>query len=152
MRESREAYFVKMLGLVAARSTCARRAVGAIITDVQGHVLSMGYNGVPSGVAHCVAGERTCDGFQDPKGDVRRCLAVHAEQNALLQCSRLDLAHTVYVSCTPCFACAKMILNTPIARVVAVAPYVGDDLGQELLVRRERLFYYDADADLAVLY
>jgi dCMP deaminase len=151
-RESIESYFIKMLATVAGRSTCARRAVGAIITDVRGHVLAMGFNGTPSGFDHCVAGERTCEGFNDPKGDTRRCLAIHAEQNSLLQCSRLDLAHTIYTSCTPCFTCAKLILNTPIARVIAAEPYAGDNLGHELLVKRHKLYYYDADLDQAVLY
>jgi dCMP deaminase len=69
-------------------------------------------------------------------------MAVHAEQNALLQCAQLFKAHTMYVSCTPCFTCAKMILNTPIKQVVVAGSYA-DDEGGKLLRRRGKLFMFD---------
>lgn len=145
-RPSRHEYFLNMLQLVASRSTCLRRSVAAILTDEEGHILSTGYNGVPRGILHC--GETapggmivpdsyagcephmvriTCLGAKDPSGDTRRCLAVHAEQNALLQCTDLERAHTLYVSCTPCFVCAKMIANTKIRTVVCAEPYADKD-------------------------
>src|SRR5258707_11871834 len=124
-RLSKDAYFVAMLELVAARSTCARRAVGVIVVDGGARVLSMGYNGVVPGAAHCV--DEPCPGAGDRPGDSSRCEAVHAEMNALLSCYRLDLANTMYVSVTPCFTCAKLVLSIPrIMRVVALAPYPGD--------------------------
>jgi len=129
---------MEMLDLVSVRSTCFRRSVGAIIVDAQGHILATGYNGVPRGVPHCDADHR-CAGAGDQQGDSRRCMAVHAEQNALTQCHRLDLAYTMYVSCCPCFACAKMIMNTVIARVVAQRPYSDD--GAELLLRKRGLLW-----------
>ena len=132
-RLTRDQYFLDMLALVASRSTCARRSVGAIIIDAKGHVLSMGYNGVPSGTRHCI--DHPCAGVQDAPGLTDRCLAVHAEQNALLQCHRLDLAHTLYCTCSPCFTCAKLILNTPISRVVYTTQYA-DQRGADLLVDR----------------
>lgn len=132
-RPSLDVYFLDMLKLVAARSTCVRRAVGAIITDEAGHVLSMGYNGVPAGMRHCI--DSPCEGANDPAGDSSRCLAVHAEQNALLQCKTLNLAHTIYTSCTPCFVCAKMIVNTPIRRVVCGTTYP-DAAGHAVLIAR----------------
>lgn len=128
-RPSRHDYFLSMLVLVASRSTCLRRSVAAILTDAEGHILSTGYNGVPKGILHC--GEKAealvCLGADDPPGDTRRCLAVHAEQNALLQCTDLERAHTMYVSCTPCFVCAKMIANTKIRTVVCAEPYADKD-------------------------
>ena len=130
MRLSHDAYYLAMLKLVAMRSTCARRAVGAIIVDEKNRVLSTGYNGVPSGFPHCT--ETPCAGALDESGDTRRCMAVHAEQNALLQCSRLDLAHTMFVSCSPCVICAKMIANTSIKRVMCLEVYA-DPLGAFVL-------------------
>lgn len=124
MRPSRDEYFVQMLDLVASRSTCARRAVGAIIIDEIGHILSTGYNGVPRGFQHCT--ETPCLGATDKPGDTSRCDATHAEMNALLQCFRLDLAHTIYVSCSPCFTCAKLIANTSIRRVVCCEMYADE--------------------------
>lgn len=152
MRDSKDTYFIKMLELVAARSTCARRSVGAIITDVNGYVLATGYNGTPVGFEHCVrGGDYLCPGADDRTGDSRRCLAVHAEQSALLQCHRGDLMHNLYVSCAPCFTCAKLILNTPIRRVVAVEAYSESD-GAELLAKMEKLYLYNHDTGAADLY
>jgi dCMP deaminase len=130
-RLTRAEYFLEMLDLVAARSTCARRSVGAIITDGDGHILSTGYNGVPRHMDHCT--DHPCPGTNDPKGDTSNCYAVHAEQNALLQCSNMSAAHTMYVSCAPCFVCAKMIANTNIRRVVFSTEYHGDSRGVKLL-------------------
>ena len=123
-RLTHDAYYVQLLHLVAARSTCVRRAVAAIIVDVQHRVLATGYNGVPSGFAHCI--DTPCPGARDVSGDTRRCLAVHAEQNAILQCHELARAHTLYLSVHPCKICALMIANTPICRVVTLGAYADE--------------------------
>ena len=149
-RLSKDSYFIQLLDLVCARSTCLRRSVGAILVDAAGHILATGYNGPPAGFTYCTH-ETPCPGINDLPGDSRRCLAVHAEQNALLQCLRLDLAHTLYVSCCPCFTCAKMVLNTNLQRVVAVVPYAKDG-GQDLLLRAGRLYFYDFESNTAQLY
>ena len=122
-RLSHDDYYLTMLKLVAARATCARRAVAAIIVDEHFEVLSTGYNGVPRGFTHCI--DSPCLGASDPPIDTRRCLAVHAEINALLQCKDLRRAYCIYVSCTPCFECAKAIANTSIQRVVSLEAYSG---------------------------
>lgn len=120
-RPTHDEYFLKMLSLVAGRSTCARRAVGAIIVTSDHRVLSTGYNGVPKNFHHCT--EIPCPGVDDERGNTSRCQAVHAEVNAILQCRDIDKAYTIYVSCTPCFQCAKMICNTNIQRVVVLEEY-----------------------------
>jgi dCMP deaminase len=130
-RLSKKSYYLEMLKLVANRSTCIRRKVAAIITDRDGHVLSTGYNGVPRNFEHCI--DIPCSGAGDKPGDNTKCMAVHAEQNALLQCNDLDKAYVLYCSCVPCFSCAKMIANTNIALVICVENYA-DKAGQELLI------------------
>lgn len=132
MRKGRDQYYLDMLELVASRGTCQRRQVGAIVTTKRGEILSTGYNGAPRGLPHCV--DHPCPGVGDQKGDSSRCEAVHAEVNALLQCNRLDLAHTIYVTCTPCFHCAKMIANTNIKRIVCLEQYA-DQNGAAILGR-----------------
>lgn len=134
MRPSLDQTYLKMLDVFAQRSTCRRRQVAAIITDSRGRVLSIGYNGVPSRFEHCT--DVPCLGAQDPPGDTTRCLAVHAEQNALLQCQDLNQAHVIYCSCLPCFTCAKLICNTPIKGVVCAAPYA-DEAGFNLFVQKQ---------------
>jgi len=121
-----------------------RRKVGAIIVDEKYHILSTGYNGVPSGFKHCI--DEPCIGAKDPTGNSERCMAVHAEVNAMLQCSRINDARTLYVSCTPCIGCAKMICNTPIKRIIASSAYADNALyilhlaEIELIIAKEYIF------------
>lgn len=129
-RESLDRHYLRIVQLTALRSTCPRRRVGAIITDARGVVLGTGFNGVPRGFPHCT--DTPCDGANDVAGDTSRCLAVHAEKNAIIFCHDVDRAHVMYVSCFPCFDCAKMIANTNIKRVVACEEYA-DVRGRDLL-------------------
>lgn len=126
MRPSNDEYYLSMLDAIAARSTCPRRQVGAIIVTEDHRILSTGFNGVPRGFPHCTEEHKQCPGANDPKGDTRRCLAVHAELNAVLSCADLSRAHTLYVKCTPCKQCALMICNTPIKRIVCRERYADD--------------------------
>lgn len=129
-------YWISHLQLVASRATCLRRKTGAIITDSRGAILSTGYNGVPSKIPHCGEADSPCSGLNQSHGDsgneTTNCWAVHAEQNAILQCHRLDLAHTIYCTNFPCFTCAKLIANTPICRIIALEEYKGDERGLSL--------------------
>ncbi len=96
---------------LSKRSTCSRREVGCVILDSDGHVLSTGYNGVPMGMPHCT--EIPCAGSNMPTGmghDI--CQAVHAEQNALLQCGDIRKIRTCVTTTAPCIACVKLLLNT----------------------------------------
>lgn len=121
LRPSKKEYFLEMLKLVSTRSTCIRRAVGAIITDQEGHILATGYNGVPQNFDHCI--DNPCRGAGDNPGDTSKCMAIHAEQNAILQCSSLDRARTIYCSCLPCFVCSKLLANTNIKVVICAEDY-----------------------------
>lgn len=148
-RPSLDQYWASHLRLTAERATCLRRKTGAIITDSHGACLSMGYNGIPSGIPHCGTPLSPCKGEgaglapgTGPRGDSgnesTQCWAVHAEVNAILRCHRLDLAHTLYITNFPCFNCAKMIANTPILRVIALEDYPGDRRGLLLLTNHRR--------------
>ncbi len=110
---------------VSTRATCLRRSVGAVI-ERDRRILTTGYNGAPRGVPHCA--EYGCDITQ-------RCqLAAHAEQNAIAQAAANGVScegATLYVMCQPCNACAKMIINSGIKRVVYEGDYP-DPLSLEL--------------------
>ena len=114
MRQNIHDYYLEIVERVATRSTCPRRKAGAIITDGK-QVLSTGYNGVPRGYPHCT--DIPCDGYHDPSGDTSRCHAIHAEINAIIQCSQLHRATVMYTSARPCFKCALVICNTPIRTI-----------------------------------
>lgn len=130
-RPTLDEVYIRMLDIFARRSTCNRRQVAAIITDREGKVISIGYNGVPSGWEHCI--DKPCNGAGDQPGDTRQCMAIHAEMNAIIQAgSRLKDAYRIYCSCTPCFECAKLIANTKILYVVVSEAYA-DQRGKEVL-------------------
>lgn len=131
MRPSIDEFYLGLLSQYATRSTCPRRQVACLITTQKNVIVGTGFNGVPSGLPHCNEGH-PCPGADDPKGDTSRCIAIHAEINALLQCWRLDLAHNLYVQASPCFTCAKAICNTPIKRICYIDTYP-DMKGWDLL-------------------
>ena len=116
-----DSYFLQMAQLVAKRSTCRRRSVGCVLVDSNNHVVATGYNGVPTHFPHCL--DSPCLGANSPSGtDLESCLAVHAEQNALLQLRSNDFL-TAYLTVSPCITCAKMIANSKIIRIVAQESY-----------------------------
>jgi dCMP deaminase len=131
IRPSIDDYYLNMLPLIASRATCPRRQVAAILVDDSGRLVSIGYNGSPSGMSHCI--DTPCAGASDKSGDTTRCIAIHAEMNALSQArSSRRLPHTLYCSTTPCFECAKLLITEGVRRVVAASKYV-DRRGVDLL-------------------
>jgi dCMP deaminase len=117
-RPSWDEYFMRIAKEVATRATCPRRSVGAVIV-LDRRILATGYNGAPHGLAHC-----TEVGCKIVDGHCQR--ALHAEQNAILQAALNGVSTrgaTMYVTCQPCNACAKMIINAGIERVVFEGDY-----------------------------
>lgn len=100
---------------LARRATCRKLKVGAVLTDGLFRILATGYNGVPCGMTHCT--DTPCPGVHAPKG-ADLCEAVHAEQNALMQCKDVDKIFAIFVSHAPCMRCTKMLLNTPCQMVM----------------------------------
>jgi dCMP deaminase len=99
--------------VAALRSTCARRHTGAVITDEEGIILGVGYNGSPRGTPHCI--EKACDRSQHIPGS--DCHALHAEWNAIMHCNLLREARVIYCTTSPCFSCMKMLANSPITTI-----------------------------------
>ena len=124
-------YYVNMLAAVKLRATCPRRQCSAIVVDSQNNILSTGYNGAPRGLPHCV--DEPCGGERDRPGDVSNCIAVHSEENAVLQLGVSDMRmKTMYCTNKPCFHCAKIICQTSITRVLYLEDYA-DQRGEKLL-------------------
>lgn len=112
MRPQIETYFMAQALLTSTRASCGRRRVGCILVDDKNHVLSTGYNGPPSGIANCT--DEPCGGFGYKSGEgLDECIAVHAEQNALLQCKEVSQIYAAYVTASPCIHCVKLLMNTP---------------------------------------
>jgi len=130
-RPSLDDYYLALLPLIASRATCPRRRVAAILVDAGGKLVAIGYNGVPSKMPHCI--DTPCPGAIDQPGDTTRCIAIHAEMNALSQArASRRLPHTLYCSTTPCFDCAKLLVTEGVKRVVARGEYA-DRRGVDLL-------------------
>lgn len=128
-RPSWNEYFAEITALVAKRSTCTRRKVGAILVRDK-RILATGYNGAPSGVSHCIDVGCLRDQLGIPSGQRHElCRGLHAEQNALIQGSRYGVAMDgadLYCTTLPCIICTKMIINAGIKKVYYSEGYADD--------------------------
>ncbi len=128
-------YFMEMAEVARKRSTCLRRAVGAII--VKDHrILATGYNGVPGGIEHCSVRGCQRERMNIPSGQRHElCRGIHAEQNAIVQAAYLGVSiadATLYCTNQPCILCAKMIINSGIRRIVVKEGYPDESAEQML--------------------
>ncbi|MCQ2547592.1 MAG: dCMP deaminase family protein [Clostridia bacterium] len=135
-RISWDEYFMDMAELTAKRSTCMRRQVGAVIVKDK-HVMATGYNGAPMGIKHCdERGGCLRQQLNVPSGERHElCMALHAEQNAIIQAARLGQSiegASIYVTHQPCAICAKMIINSGIDKIIVREGYP-DDLAKSIL-------------------
>jgi dCMP deaminase len=101
--------------VLAQRATCRKLRVGCVIVDQHNKIIGTGYNGVPHHMVHCT--DTPCAGVHAPKGS-DLCEAVHAEQNALMQCANVQAIETIYITHAPCMRCTKLLLNTSCKTVV----------------------------------
>ena len=133
-RPSWETYFMDIATLVAKRSTCLRRSVGAVIVKDR-QILSTGYNGAPSGIRHCAATGCMREKLNVPSGERHElCRGIHAEQNAIIQAAFHGVSiKGAWLFCTnqPCSICAKMIINAGLKKVYYLSGYA-DDMAMEM--------------------
>ncbi|MAH39309.1 MAG: cytidine deaminase [Dehalococcoidales bacterium] len=119
-------YFLKVASVVAERSTCRRRHVGAVAVRDK-HMLATGYNGAPSGLKDCLELGCLRDELGIASGTRHEiCRGIHAEQNVIVQASLHGVSlegSTVYATHTPCNLCAKMLTNAKIKRYVSFGQY-----------------------------
>ncbi|MDO5707642.1 MAG: dCMP deaminase family protein [Andreesenia angusta] len=135
MRPSWDEYFIEIVNVIKKRSTCCRRQVGALIVKDK-KILSTGYNGSPTGLAHCEEVGCLRDKLNIPSGQRHElCRGLHAEQNAIVHAAHSGVSiagSTIYVTNQPCILCAKMIINAGIVRIVYEEGYP-DELAMKLL-------------------
>ena len=134
-RPDNDTYFMSMAKLVATRSTCLRRSVGAVIVKEK-RVLTTGYNGAPRGIKHCE--ETGCVRMENHIESGTRhelCRGVHAEQNAVIQAAYFGASvkdASIYITNFPCVLCAKILINAGIKEVIYLDDYV-DPLSRKIL-------------------
>jgi dCMP deaminase len=134
-RPSWETYFMDIAFLVAKRATCLRRQVGAIaVTDKR--ILATGYNGAPSGLAHCLEVGCLREELGVPSGERHElCRGLHAEQNVIIQAAYHGVSikgATLYCTNLPCSICSKMLINAGIGHIVYEEGYA-DSMTEEML-------------------
>lgn len=118
--------YIRMARIWGENSYCKRRRVGALIVKEK-MIISDGYNGTPSGF------ENVCE---DENGRTKPYV-LHAEANAITKVARSNNSSdgaTLYVTCSPCIECAKLIIQSGIRRVVFSEMYHNSD-GVDLLSR-----------------
>ena len=121
-RPSKPETFLKMAVALSEQSTCSRRSVGVIMTDHMHQIIASGYNGVAHGAKHCI--DKLCPGAAQPSGHgLDMCEAIHAEQNALMQCKDVMKLHSVYCTTSPCMHCVKMLINTNAIHIYYIHDY-----------------------------
>ena len=134
-RPSWEEYFMDITRLVARRSTCMRRQVGAVMVKDK-NILATGYNGTPSGITHCDVTGCLREKLKVPSGERHElCRGLHAEQNAIIQAARHGInidGSVLYCTDSPCIICTKMLINAGIRKVIYLKGYA-DKLSMEML-------------------
>lgn len=134
-RPSWDSYFMSIAELVAQRSTCLRRQVGAVFVRDK-RIITTGYNGAPSKIRHCL--EVGCLRQQQgvPSGERHElCRGLHAEQNAIIQAAIYGIhleGATLYCTNQPCSICSKMLINVRVADIIYKDGYA-DDLSVAML-------------------
>ncbi len=125
---------------LAKRSHCIKKHVGAVLTK-DTRIISIGYNGPPAGTHNCDVEFPSEGCARDSKGSCS--LALHAEQNAILYAVKNNSSvegSTLYVTLSPCLACARIIFSMGISKVVYLFSYaeykgIGSDEGVDFLAK-----------------
>lgn len=121
--------------MVAKRSTCLRRQVGAVLVKDR-RILATGYNGAPARLRHCEDVGCLRQDNSIPSGERHElCRGLHAEQNAIIQAAYHGIpisGSTLYCTNKPCVICSKMLINAGIKKIVYEEGY-NDALADQML-------------------
>lgn len=125
-------YFLQISDAVAKRADCTRRQVGAVIVGPDRQIISTGYNGAPAGRPGCLTAG-ACPRGQLTKSEVApgssydtgagACIALHAEQNAVIRAGTRAVGSHMYITDEPCDGCKRLIEGAGIMHVIW---YTGD--------------------------
>ena len=128
-------YFAKIALLVAERSTCLRRKVGAVAVKDK-RILATGYNGAPSGIKHCIEIGSLREKLKIPSGERHElCRGLHAEQNVIIQAALHGVSLKgcdIYCTHLPCLICTKMLINCAVKNIYFLEGYP-DELSESML-------------------
>jgi dCMP deaminase len=119
-------YFMRIAHVVAERSTCRRRKVGAVAVRDK-RILATGYNGAPADLPHCLDIGCLREERNVPSGERHElCRALHAEQNIIIQAATHGVivqGATIYCTTQPCLICTKMLVNCRVEAIYFAQAY-----------------------------
>lgn len=135
-RPSWDEYFIKIMEMVGSRGSCDRGRAGCVVTR-ENRIIATGYAGSPSGLPHCdEVGHEMHTVVHEDGTQTRHCIrTTHAEQNAICEAARMGIAlegATLYCKMTPCYTCAKMIINAGIKKVICSQDYHASTRSKEI--------------------
>jgi len=153
-RQTWDEYYIEIMNVVGKRSTCDRGRSGCVIVKDR-RLIASGYIGSPTGCKHCdEVGHEMHTVIKENGVESRHCIRTsHAEENAIVQAAKIGIStdgSTLYCRMTPCYTCAKMIINAGIKRVVAFNDYhagarsreIFDEAGIEYVLVNNQLEEY----------
>lgn len=112
---------MKLAELASTRGTCSKQQVGVCLVK-NDSVISLAYNGAPSGLSHCTDENHLTDHCN---------LALHSELNSILHAAKngqSTLNSTLYTTHSPCKDCAKMLINAGVTKVYYKKLYKFDEI------------------------
>lgn len=126
-RPSWDEYFMAITDVIGTRGTCDRGRAGCVVVREK-RILATGYVGAPAGLPHCdEVGHEMHKVTHADSSETMHCIrTTHAEQNAIAHAARTGVkldGGTLYCKMTPCYTCAKIILNAGIQRIVVQKDY-----------------------------
>lgn len=135
-RPSWDEYFIEITEMVGRRGSCDRGRAGCVIAK-NNRLIATGYAGSPIGLPHCdEVGHEMHTIIHEDGSQTNHCIrTAHAEQNAICEAARMGIAldgATLYCKMTPCYICAKMIINCGIKRVVCAQDYHAGQRSKEI--------------------
>ncbi|MEI7452434.1 MAG: cytidine/deoxycytidylate deaminase family protein [Candidatus Falkowbacteria bacterium] len=154
LRPTWDEYFLKITEVVGSRGTCDRGRAGCVIAHDK-RIVCTGYAGSPVGLKHCdEVGHEMHTVVHSDGSESNHCIrTTHAEQNAICQAARFGISlegATLYCKMTPCYVCAKMIINAGIKRVVCAQDYHAGARSKEIFI--EAGVEFDLISDEMVTY
>jgi len=152
LRPSWDEYFMEIARTVSKRATCDRGRSGCVIAKNK-QILVTGYVGSPKGLPHCdEVGHQMKTTTHEDNHTSQHCVrTTHAEQNAIVQAAKVGVSiegSTLYCKMTPCFTCAKMIINAGIQRIVCEKRYHAGEESEEMFRKVGiELEYFDEEIE-----
>jgi len=144
-RPSWSEYFMSIAKLVATRSTCLRRHVGAVLVKDK-RIIATGYNGAPAGIRHCEETGCLREKLGVKSGERHElCRGLHAEQNVIIQAAYYGVSTKetiLYSTHKPCIICSKMLINAGVKKIFFSEGYpdpLADEMISEAHIEIERL-------------